>query len=89
MSPSIPGPSDLSVNKVATTPTQVQQRLEPAPPAPAETAMDVEETVAEKQCNTGYDADSGIDVMEVDNSDRKNAASRSRVIFFNFLTYNL
>lgn len=69
----VPGPSGTN-EKV------VEQRLEEPTPCSTETAMDIEDN--DKQCNTtfGGDVDSGIDTMEVEESDRKDPASRSRVI---------
>lgn len=78
-SPSTPGPSSASTVFPITT-------LNQTPPTPQQpqndqldVAMDTEET-SEKQCNSsGIDVDSGIENMEVEESDRKENASRSRV----------
>lgn len=67
-SPDTPGPSNISPNSTAPPLLQNQQ-----------VTMDVEEN-SEKQCSTsGIDVDSGIENMEVEESDRKEATPRSRV----------
>ncbi|XP_043469327.1 ubiquitin conjugation factor E4 B [Leptopilina heterotoma] len=66
-SPDTPGPSNISPNSAAPLLPQQQQ-----------VTMDVEEN-SEKQCSTsGIDVDSGIENMEVEESDRKEATPRSR-----------
>lgn len=66
-SPDTPGPSNISPNSTAPPLLQNQQ-----------VTMDVEEN-SEKQCSTsGIDVDSGIENMEVEESDRKEATPRSR-----------
>ncbi|XP_012285979.1 ubiquitin conjugation factor E4 B [Orussus abietinus] len=73
-SPSMPGPSKVSPGPVSSpivrqTSQQPQQQEAP---------MEVEDN-NEKQCNmSGVDVDSGIENMEVDESDRKEVAPRSR-----------
>lgn len=73
----IPGPSNDSAVKVqpqATVPTETKTNSSP-PPQP----MEVEDN-CEKQCNSsGVDVDSGIENMEVEESDRKDHVPRSRV----------
>lgn len=47
--------------------------------------MEVEES-SDKQCNTsGIDVDSGIENMEVEESDRKDSIPRSRVSVFLYI----
>ena len=72
VSPNIPGPSKAFAGQII-SPSKQQQLQNPEMP------MEVEES-NEKQCNTsGVDVDSGIENMEVEESDRKDSKSRSRV----------
>lgn len=57
-------------------PTQIQLLTD------KEAAMEVEDSSCEKQFNSGVDVDSGIENMEVEDSDRKEVAPRSRVSSF-------
>lgn len=51
--------------------------------------MEVEES-SDKQCNnSGIDVDSGIENMEVEESDRKDSIPRSRVSFFLYWKNNV
>ena len=71
VSPNIPGPSKAFAGQII-SPSKQQQLQNPEMP------MEVEES-NEKQCNTsGVDVDSGIENMEVEESDRKDSKSRSR-----------
>lgn len=71
ISPGTPGPSRSSSGPIMSPPTQQLQH----PEAP----MEVEDS-SDKQFNTsGVDVDSGIENMEVEDSDRKELAPRSRV----------
>ena len=71
-SPDTPGPSNISPSSVIPPPSLQQ-------PQNQQVSMDVEEN-SEKHCNTsGIDVDSGIENMEVEESDRKEATPRSRV----------
>lgn len=70
ISPSTPGPSKTFVEPMM--PPSIQQQRTDIP-------MEVEES-SDKQCNTfGLDVDSGIETMEVEESDRKDSIPRSRV----------
>lgn len=72
ISPSTPGPSKAFTGSIMSP--SIQQQLQRA-----EIPMEVEES-SEKQCNTfGVDVDSGIENMEVEESDRKDSIPRSRV----------
>lgn len=74
ISPSTPGPSKAFAEPMISPsiPQQLQR---------AEIPMEVEES--DKQCNTsGLDVDSGIETMEVEESDRKDSIPRSRVSNF-------
>ncbi|OXU26331.1 hypothetical protein TSAR_003121 [Trichomalopsis sarcophagae] len=53
-------------------PTQIQLLTD------KEAAMEVEDSSCEKQFNSGVDVDSGIENMEVEDSDRKDVTPRSR-----------
>ncbi|XP_029674814.1 ubiquitin conjugation factor E4 B-like isoform X2 [Formica exsecta] len=71
ISPSTPGPSKAFAEPMISPsiPQQLQR---------AEIPMEVEES-SDKQCNTsGLDVDSGIETMEVEESDRKDSIPRSR-----------
>lgn len=75
ISPSTPGPSKAFAEPMISPsiPQQLQR---------AEIPMEVEES-SDKQCNTsGLDVDSGIETMEVEESDRKDSIPRSRVSIF-------
>ncbi|XP_046429762.1 ubiquitin conjugation factor E4 B [Neodiprion fabricii] len=70
ISPGTPGPSRSSSGPIMSPPTQQLQH--------PEHPMEVEDS-SEKQCNTsGVDVDSGIENMEVEESDRRELAPRSR-----------
>ena len=70
-SPDTPGPSNVPPNLIIPPLSQIQPQNQ--------VSMDVEET-SEKQCIAlGLDVDSGIENMEVEESDRKEATPRSRV----------
>lgn len=70
ISPSTPGPSKTFVEPMI--PASIQQQRSDIP-------MEVEES-SDKQYNTsGLDVDSGIETMEVEESDRKDSVPRSRV----------
>lgn len=72
ISPSTPGPSKAFAEPMISP--SIQQQLQHA-----EIPMEVEES-SDKQCNTsGLDVDSGIETMEVEESDRKDSIPRSRV----------
>jgi len=72
-SPSTPGPSKAFTGSMI-SPSNQQQRVD--------IPMEVEES-SDKQCNSsGIDVDSGIENMEVDESDRKDSIPRSRVSFY-------
>jgi len=72
-SPSTPGPSKVFTGSMI-SPSIQQQRVD--------IPMEVEES-SDKQCNSsGIDVDSGIENMEVDESDRKDSIPRSRVSFY-------
>lgn len=83
-SPSTPGPSAASIGFGVISAAQSQQlQSQPQPvdqqSMQSDTPMDTEEN-NEKQCNnSGIDVDSGIENMEVEESDRKDATPRSRV----------
>ncbi|XP_076648891.1 ubiquitination factor E4B isoform X2 [Halictus rubicundus] len=70
VSPSTPGPSKAFTGQMI-SPSSQQQLQNP------EVAMEVEENFY-KQCVSGVDVDSGIENMEVDESDRRDTKSRSR-----------
>ncbi|XP_076290726.1 ubiquitination factor E4B isoform X1 [Lasioglossum baleicum] len=70
VSPSTPGPSKAFTGQMI-SPSSRQQLQNP------EVAMEVEENFY-KQCVSGVDVDSGIENMEVDESDRRDTNSRSR-----------
>lgn len=71
VSPSTPGPSRMSPGPAMSPP--IQQQLQHP-----EASMEIEDN-SDKQCNTsGVDVDSGIENMEVEESDRKEPTSRSR-----------
>ncbi|KZC14831.1 Ubiquitin conjugation factor E4 B [Dufourea novaeangliae] len=70
VSPSTPGPSKAFTGQMI-SPSKQQQFPNP------EVAMEVEES-NDKQCTSGVDVDSGIENMEVEESDRKDTKSRSR-----------
>ncbi|XP_046824698.1 ubiquitin conjugation factor E4 B [Vespa velutina] len=71
ISPSTPGPSKAFAGSIMSPAIQQQFHNQEIP-------MEVEET-SEKQCNTsGVDVDSGIENMEVEESDRKEQVPRSR-----------
>lgn len=73
VSPNTPGPSKAFTGQIISPSKQQQLQNQ------AEMPMEVEES-NEKQCNTsGVDVDSGIENMEVEESDRKDSKSRSRV----------
>lgn len=70
-SPSTPGPSKMFAGQISLS---IQQQFQHA-----EIPMEVDEN-GDKQCNTsGIDVDSGIETMEVEESDRKDSTPRSRV----------
>lgn len=78
ISPSTPGPSRAFTGQII-SPSKQQQFQNPEMP------MEVEES-NDKQCTSGVDVDSGIENMEVEESDRKDSKSRSRVsIIHNFM----
>ncbi|XP_076166948.1 ubiquitination factor E4B [Ptiloglossa arizonensis] len=70
ISPSTPGPSRAFTGQII-SPSKQQQFQNPEMP------MEVEES-NDKQCTSGVDVDSGIENMEVEESDRKDSKSRSR-----------
>lgn len=79
ISPSTPGPSKAFAGQMI-SPSNQQQFQNP------EVAMEVEEN-NDKQSVSGLDVDSGIENMEVEESDRRDTKSRSRVsILYNFTT---
>lgn len=75
ISPSTPGPSKAFAEPMISP--SIQHQLQRG-----EIPMEVEES-SDKQCNTsGLDVDSGIETMEVEESDRKDSLPRSRVSIF-------
>ena len=71
----LPGPSNVQTPATVATPTQPTE----TPLQDNEAAMEVDDS-CEKQCNSsGVDVDSGIENMEVEDSDRKEITPRSRV----------
>lgn len=75
ISPSTPGPSKAFAGSMISP--SIQQQLQRV-----DVPMEVEES-SDKQCNSsGIDVDSGIENMEVDESDRKDSIPRSRVSFY-------
>lgn len=75
ISPSTPGPSKAFAGSIMSPAIQQQFHNQEIP-------MEVEET-SDKQCNTsGVDVDSGIENMEVEESDRKEQVPRSRVSIY-------
>ncbi|XP_033342971.1 ubiquitination factor E4B isoform X1 [Megalopta genalis] len=70
VSPSTPGPSKAFTGQMI-SPSNRQQFQNP------EVAMEVEDNFY-KQCVSGVDVDSGIENMEVEESDRRDTKSRSR-----------